>query len=831
MKYLIAIFNLILVAYLFYRAAGSLNVTKLNVISYVFYSLLIFDFLGISIIYCGFQNHYIINKVISTPGIVDKGYWAMVWAMIMLPTTILLVNKYVYKIANIRKRNDDNIRTDIKLENEKKQKIIFKVCIVLLAICFVSIIYVFCNIGYIPLFKMFDKSFAFDVERINNGRNFVGNEYIRNLVMLLLTPMVSYLSYIYMRKTHDKKWRYLFICSFILCLFVKTYDFSKGPLIYYIAYFFFLEIMMGNIKNPKKTIKYVAAILVLVVGMYLTIGKYDGNFLSLSNGPVSRTVITQPGALLLHFDAFPEKTPYLYGRSFPKIASILLGDGENGVRSGRKVMEIYNPKAVKNGTAGVMSTVFIGEAYANFGWVGIFIAPLLVGFIISSAMCIYLKSKKTTLNMCLYLEAVITIATVVQAGFIDFIYNVSFVFIVIYFLIINYASDRNYFKKWKEVLFKKEKNVPIQKKRMIFHIPNYIDLNRKSGSNIRPFKMIEAFQKIGYDVDVVMGYGSERQQAIDEIENNILNGIKYDFLYSESSTMPTLLTEKHHLPTHPFLDFKFFKFCKKHEIKIGLFYRDIHWKFDLYKNGVSKFKAFFAIAFYKYDLKRYNSLVNIIYLPSVSTKKYVINDLKCHFKYLPPGCENKKISHNKIKTNDKNLNIFYVGGLSKEIYDIRLLFKVVSKMPNILLTVCCREKEWNANKEDYMKYMSSNIKIVHSSGNELDEYYREADLCCLYLNPTKYMRISMPIKLFEYISYKKPIIATINNESGRFVEKNDIGFVIKYNGVKLKSLLSKILKNQSLLQNKVDNINKIFKDNTWESRAKQVKCDLINNSK
>ena len=50
-------------------------------------------------------------------------------------------------------------------------------------------------------------------------------------------------------------------------------------------------------------------------------------------------------------------------------------------------------------------------------------------------------------------------------------------------------------------------------KRCIFHIPNYIDLNRKSASNIRPFKMIKAFENIGYQVDCIMGYGKEKKRA------------------------------------------------------------------------------------------------------------------------------------------------------------------------------------------------------------------------------------------------------------------------------------------------------------------------------
>ena len=63
-----------------------------------------------------------------------------------------------------------------------------------------------------------------------------------------------------------------------------------------------------------------------------------------------------------------------------------------------------------------------------------------------------------------------------------------------------------------------------------------------------------------------------------------------NFLYSESSTMPTSLTEPHHMPTHPFLDFSFFYFCKRNGIKIGLFYRDIYWKFEIYKEKVHGIK-------------------------------------------------------------------------------------------------------------------------------------------------------------------------------------------------------------------------------------------------
>ena len=95
----------------------------------------------------------------------------------------------------------------------------------------------------------------------------------------------------------------------------------------------------------------------------------------------------------------------------------------------------------------------------------------------------------------------------------------------------------------------------MEEKRCIFHVPNYIDVHGRSGSQVRPLKIKKTLEGLGYEVDVVMGYGKERKKEIKRIKEKIRQGITYDFLYSESSTMPTLLTEKSHLPFYPNLDF------------------------------------------------------------------------------------------------------------------------------------------------------------------------------------------------------------------------------------------------------------------------------------
>jgi len=84
--------------------------------------------------------------------------------------------------------------------------------------------------------------------------------------------------------------------------------------------------------------------------------------------------------------------------------------------------------------------------------------------------------------------------------------------------------------------------------RCIIHIPNKLNPRMASASQIRPRKMIEAFKAIGCEVDVIEGTSRERALAIKRIKKNIKSGIMYDFMYAESSTMPTLLTDSNHLP-------------------------------------------------------------------------------------------------------------------------------------------------------------------------------------------------------------------------------------------------------------------------------------------
>lgn len=363
-------------------------------------------------------------------------------------------------------------------------------------------------------------------------------------------------------------------------------------------------------------------------------------------------------------------------------------------------------------------------------------------------------------------------------------------------------------------------------KNMIFHLPYFLDENMKSGSHIRPLKMINGFKKIGYNVEIISGYQDNREKVITKIKNNIDNGIKYDFCYSESSTMPTMLTEKNHLPKYPSLDFNFFKYLNENKIKIGLFYRDCLWAFsEEYDHLVSLPKRTVSKYYYKKDLKNYNKYIDQVYLPSLKMREKLPIYLETASKILPPGLD--EIIDRKPTASDK-LRLFYVGGLDTSLYNLEMLFDVVGSLDFVYMTICVRKDEWDNLKDTYSKYMkNNNIHIIHKSGKEFEDDIINSDFTILFYKVTNYRSFAMPVKLFEYLQYLKPIIST-SNVAGDFIVENNIGYVIDYDREKLKEKLTYIYENKNdILENFRPSLLQVAKNNTWENRALEVSKDLI----
>lgn len=365
-------------------------------------------------------------------------------------------------------------------------------------------------------------------------------------------------------------------------------------------------------------------------------------------------------------------------------------------------------------------------------------------------------------------------------------------------------------------------------KHCIYHYLEPISDCPGKGSALRPNRMLQAFRSIGYEVENVVGSSSERKKKIQQIKNKIAQGVQYDFVYSESVNTPTILADLDHIPRHPFLDFSFLTFCRNKGIPVGLFYRDIHWKFpDIYDCCMPKWKSAFLKILFSYDLKQYNRAINLLYLPTDLMKNYV--NVKRPFKVLPPGGdlhqEELTCRSERIPVKDGVLRIFYVGSISG-FYDNRELVKAVHDTPNVQLTICTHAEQWQMNKDKYEPFLCDRVQIINKSSNELIEEYEHADIAACCMKDHEYLDLAMPIKVIEAITQGTPLLVSDSVSVSKLVDENQVGWSVKNSASMISQQLAYLRDHPEEIREKTRNTVQAAYKNTWEDRARQVVGDL-----
>jgi glycosyltransferase involved in cell wall biosynthesis len=340
--------------------------------------------------------------------------------------------------------------------------------------------------------------------------------------------------------------------------------------------------------------------------------------------------------------------------------------------------------------------------------------------------------------------------------------------------------------------------------------------------------MLEAFNRNGYDVTVVTGRARKRRKAIREIMSAVANGTDFRFIYSESVNIPTLLSEAHHMPFYPFLDFRFFRWMRSRDVPVGLFYRDIHWRFPFYKDLVPFHKRIVLTTFFKYDWNKYRNVVDHLFLPSRAMIEALPGPWDAErATALYPGCNlHLQVERTNEHSGSRLLKLFYVGGILPPLYDIRPSLEALKDLGGISLTICCKTSEWEVAQKQYGRELLSYVNVVHEKGVGLSKYYSNADIFLLFRRLHPYLKFSMQVKIFESIGYCLPIITNAGTVSADFIKEQNIGWVVD-SEQELRDLITKLRDKRELAREKRSNVCRIQVEHTWEKRAKLVADVLL----
>lgn len=421
MKLVIAVIVLSLTTFLFKKAAGTLDFMKLNMISAIYYYILGFNLIGGTLIYLGMREHYMIRNI-RKESIINATYYILAYTIIMFPAVLLFMKNLISK--SFVKRMEQYRERRVSYDKNSVGTQLAVSLLILLCLC--AIIYVTATIGYIPVIEAFKENADVNVLAQASNRNFHGNVYIKNIIMIWMPPYLSYYAYIKMRSTGLKSWKRIFAVLFAMSVFVVTYDLSKAPIINYFLGLYLIDVMIGKIKNRKRFLIFVLLGAAIILMYYVIMLDAKHSILSIYTGPAGRIIFSQIATLFLHVQLFPAYHPYLCGASFVRWFQFVF-PAASGMRSGRVVMAAFNPEGIEENTAGVMNTIFVGEAYANFGMAGVIVAPIIFGVVIGIAAYMLPKLKKTPVTVLLYVEMTLMFITIVEGGFVDIFYNAIFI--------------------------------------------------------------------------------------------------------------------------------------------------------------------------------------------------------------------------------------------------------------------------------------------------------------------------------------------------------------------------------------------------------------------
>lgn len=413
---------------LFYQAAGTLSLRKLNPISSTYYFLMGFSVIGTSLMVSGLWNHYMDRYVRHWQTYLIAWLLLMI-LMIVFPSLVILFNKLV-------KHKPESFKTYLTkpLAPLLSDQSAFVTMAIASAVCLGAVIYTFAVIGITntPMWALFFKDLTareLAIARINATSAFPGNSLIKNIFAITLTPVISYIVFVYARKTREKKWFLLFVPLFIAATVMSFWDLQKAPILIYWGTFLYLNIYYGTHVKIKHLVIFGAISFVGIILMYFFISGSSLQKILSPDGPINRLLLTSAMGLILHLEVYTYRALPLKGASLRSVAGKLAGFEET-LRSARDVMEHVNFEGVMRGTAGVYNGLFLGEAYANWQQMGVWISMVHVPLLFALMHYVFMKLEKNPFTVSLYTYLTVRFLFNLHGGYTDYVLSTDWLAVI-----------------------------------------------------------------------------------------------------------------------------------------------------------------------------------------------------------------------------------------------------------------------------------------------------------------------------------------------------------------------------------------------------------------
>lgn len=359
----------------------------------------------------------------------------------------------------------------------------------------------------------------------------------------------------------------------------------------------------------------------------------------------------------------------------------------------------------------------------------------------------------------------------------------------------------------------------VQHGRVVFHSPYPLDPEPASASRERPNQMLRALRIIGYEVLRITGNPPDRDLAFADFRDRVRGRQQIAFVYSENSTQPNALATSVRTGIAVFLEARIFAYCHRHGVPIGQFYRDVYWRFPEKQRSVPPVRRALMQLLYRVDLAVLDRSGAHVFVPSLPMVPIIPFDpQRCTA--LPPGTALRNAA-----TPHRGFHALYVGGVGPG-HEIEELLHAVAQVEAMMLTLVVPRQAWEHHGEQLRPLLTDRVNVVHAAASQLGPHYDRASLCLLTVQPNEYRRFAVPMKLYEYLGYGKPVLASSQTLAGEIVEDLGVGCSVHYRSEEIAAALSRLIEHPEELETLAQRARTVREDQTWVSRARTVAASL-----
>lgn len=389
-----------------------------NIFTIIFWMFLIFSYIGLIPLYLKLDEYRVRIGIVDTRVILEMVIYASI-AFVVLSISYLVLN-------NILLKN----KTFEKVEY-KSMEISTLPIIILTILCILVFTLYLIQIENLPIIAQL---IGEPKEIVMSYRSQATNAFSGNLhyYTMFMESGLIISSCFFLGKSLTSKtfiWRLIFIIVFLVTVFYSIHTTEKAPVIWYLISLLVTYLL---IKGKIFNLKYVASLGILTSIILFFFYKFFMDMKTYSNFEIissvfSRTFSGQLTPAYYYLELFPESISFLNGVSFPNPGGFLSFEHYNLPR------EIYRIKFSELSAEGIVGSApapFWGEAYANFGVVGIIISAVYVAIIIILIESIFINFNKNILTISIYVALIMQLKNIAVTGVSSYIFNLDIIFII-----------------------------------------------------------------------------------------------------------------------------------------------------------------------------------------------------------------------------------------------------------------------------------------------------------------------------------------------------------------------------------------------------------------